>query len=224
MESQKSSLFRKSKGIKKLKRFWIVGRDGDWAFGRTEFMIKSLQNCSLTNTGSEMLLSAHFISVNSAELELDVMQKKAYGSYCSGFPWGSLGLLATLGFCCWNVNVVPIAMWNALMTLKERKGARGRNNAQAGVKVGLDCQAACQRQCRTVPQRASGSSLEWGVFSRCFPLSHGGGASSQLALQVNPASVISRSITHVFRVFLFIKDEMPQLKQFRESCCSSWCT
>jgi len=33
------------------------------------------------------------------------------------------------------------------MTLKERKGARGRTNAQAGVKMGLDYEAACQ----TVP-------------------------------------------------------------------------
>lgn len=174
MEGQKSSLFGKTKGIKKLKRFWIVGRDGDWAFSRAKFMIKSLQNCSITNTGSEMLLSAHFTSVNSAEMDVSVVQRKAYGYYCSGFPWDALRLV-TLGFCYWNINVVAIAMWNALMTVKERKGARGRNNAQAGVKVGLDCQAACQRQCRTVPQRASGSSSEWGVFSRCFPLSHGDG-------------------------------------------------
>lgn len=80
----------------------------------------------------------------------------------------------TLGFCYWNVNVVAIAMRNALMILKERKGARGRNNAQAGAQVGLGCQAACQRQCRTVPQRAHHSSSEWGVFLRCFPSSRGG--------------------------------------------------
>lgn len=76
MEGQKSSLFQKSKGIRKLKRFWIVGRDGDWAFGRTEFMIKSLQNGSIMNTGSQMLVSAHLISVSSAELDIDEMQKR----------------------------------------------------------------------------------------------------------------------------------------------------
>lgn len=39
-------------------------------------MIKSLQNASIANTGSEMLLSAHLISVSSAELDIDVMQKR----------------------------------------------------------------------------------------------------------------------------------------------------
>lgn len=53
-----------------------MGRDGDWAFGRAEFMIKSVQNASITNTGSEVLLSAHLIPVSFAELDIDVMQKR----------------------------------------------------------------------------------------------------------------------------------------------------
>lgn len=155
-------------------------------------MIKSLQNCSITNTGSEVLLSAHFISVSSAELDMDVMHKKVYGSYCSAFPWDALRLLMTLFFCYWNISVVPTAMWNALMTLKVREQACVRNNCRSGTEVGLSCQAACQRQCHTVQHPASDSSSKWGVFLKCFPLSHGGGAQAQLARQVHPASVISR--------------------------------
>lgn len=39
-------------------------------------MIKSLQNCSITNTGSEMSLSVHLICVSSAELDMGVMHKR----------------------------------------------------------------------------------------------------------------------------------------------------
>lgn len=175
-------------------------------------MIKSLQNCSITNTGSEVLLSAHFISVSSAVQDMDVMHKKVYGSYCSTFPWDAPRLLMTLFFCYWNISVVPAAMWNALMTLKERGQARGRNNCQSGTEVGLSCQAPCQRQCHTVVHPASDSSSKWGVFLGCFPSSRGG-AQVQLALQAHPVSVISRSVTHVSS--LLIKHDTPHLKQLR---------
>lgn len=84
----------------------------------------------------------------------------------------------------------------------ERKGARGRNNCRSGTEVGLSCQAACQRQCHTVLHPASEGSSKWrGVFLRGFPLSDGGGAQAQLAVQAHPASVI-RSVTHVSRICL----------------------
>lgn len=88
-------------------------------------MIKSLQICSITNTGSEMLLSVCFISVSSAELDMGVMHKKVYGSYCSAFPWDALRLLMALFFCYWNISAVPVAMWNTLMTLEEREHVVG---------------------------------------------------------------------------------------------------
>lgn len=153
-------------------------------------MMKSLQNCSITNTRTEVLLSARFISVSSAEPDMDVMHKKPYGSYCSAFPWDSQivndpDFLLLEHRCGTNCYV-------KCFDDTERKGACGRNNAQASIEVGLSCQAASQRQCRTVLHPTSGSSSKWEVFLRCFPLSHGDGAQLQLALQAHPASVISR--------------------------------
>lgn len=75
MEGQKSSLFKKSEEIKKLKRFWIVGREGDWALVERIYdqVIAKLQNYKHWKWNVAII---SLICVSSAELDMGVMHKK----------------------------------------------------------------------------------------------------------------------------------------------------
>lgn len=221
MEGQKSSLLRKSEEIKKLKRFWILGREGDWALVERIYdqVIAKLQ---YYKHGSEMLLSAHLISVNSAELDMDVIHKKLYGSYWSAFPWDALRLLMTLGFCYWNISVVPVAMWSALMTLKEREHVVGIIVDQVQ-KWGWAARQ-CVRDSATLfciqPVRVppSGGEYFWEAFLCLMAVVH---RHNLLCKHILPQW---SEVWPMFPESVFIKHNMPHLKQLRKSCGSWWCT